>query len=249
MDHQPFISPEHARLIRRLETIAEVGEPIRRQIAALPLRIKTVAENEDIVREGDHPRESCLVLDGVICRYKLVAGGKRQILSLNFAGDLPDFQSLHLDAMDHHVSALVPSRVAFIPHEALLAAIHAMPELGDLFDRHSLIEASQFREWIANVGRRSALQRVAHIFCEVYLRMRALGLSSGDAISLPLTQTEIGDATGLSTVHVNRVMQELRRRGLIASNGNLHTFSNWEGLREAGDFDPLYLHLRPEARP
>lgn len=231
------------RLVRQLKSIAFVSQAEIDAIGTLPFRTRSVAENRDIVREGDRPTESCLVLDGLVCRYKMVMDGRRQILSLHFAGDMPDLQSLHLDAMDHGLSALTPARLAFVPHDALRETIRRLPRLADIFTRHALIDASIFREWIANIGRRPARERVAHMFCEVYTRMHALGIVDQDSFKLPMTQAELGDATGLSSVHINRTLQSLRKDGLISTHGDVHTVSNWERLRELGDFDPAYLHL------
>ncbi len=237
-------SPEHALMLAQLESIARLSEADRAILASLPLRMKDIAENRDVVREGDHPTESCLVVSGMVARYKMVAGGRRQILSFHFPGDLPDLQSLNLDVMDHSIVALVRTRVAFIPHDAIRRAIASHAGVRDAVVRHALIDGSMFREWIANVGRRTARERVAHIICECFVRMRALGIVAQDTFKLPLTQSEIGDAAGLSNVHVNRTMKDLQRSGLISTSGQTHSILDWRQLQEAGDFNPAYLHLR-----
>ena len=111
--------------------------------------------------------------------------------------------------------------------------------------RHALIDGSIFREWVANVGRRTALERIAHLMCETYSRMLALNLVQPGSFELPLTQTELGDATGLSNVHVNRTLQQLRKLGLITTNKRMHSILDWDLLKETADFNPAYLHLRP----
>jgi CRP-like cAMP-binding protein len=237
------VSQDHARLIRQLETIAVLSDEDRAALAALPLRVKSIGENRDIIREGSKPTESCLVLEGLVCRYKMVAGGRRQILSFHLPGDLPDLASLYLPRMDHSIAALTPARVAFIPHEAIRNIIRKHVSLAETLTRHALIDGSIFREWIANVGRRTALERIAHVMCETYVRMRALGLVKLEAFDLPLTQAELGDATGLSNVHVNRTLQELRKLGVITTVKKVHTIVDWEMLKETADFDPAYLHL------
>ncbi len=244
-----LVSHDHARLIAQLESIGDVGDAEKAVLATLPLRIRHFPANRDIVRQGDKPNECCLILDGFVCRYKLVAHGRRQILSLHFAGDLPDLQSLQLTQMDHSLGALSAARVAFIPHEAMRAIIRQFPSVGDLLLRHALIDASIFREWIANVGRRTAYERIAHLLCEVQVRMKALQIADGDRFELPLTQTALGDATGLSTVHVNRTLQELRRDDVIQTEGKFYSVRNWERLQEIADFDISYLHMRAEAAP
>ena len=238
------VSPDHARLILQLGSIAVLDDADRLALSGLPFRLKTITENRDIAREGSRRTESCLVLDGLVCRYKMVAGGRRQILSFHFSGDMPDLQSLHLDVMDHSLAALTAVRVAFIPHDAIRTIARKHAGIGDALMRHALIDGSIYREWIANVGRRTALERIAHVMCETYVRMRALELVSVGEFELPLTQAELGDATGLSNVHVNRTLQELRKLGLITTLKKKHTIVDWELLQETADFDPAYLHMR-----
>jgi CRP-like cAMP-binding protein len=243
------ISPHHARLIRQLETIAPLQSVDHAALAALPLRLKAVAENRDIVREGERPTECCLILDGLVCRYKVVAGGRRQIVSFHLPGDLPDLQSLHLDVMDHSLATLTPARVGFISHDDIRAVVNSYPRIRHALDKYVRVDGSIFREWVANVGRRTARERIAHVICECFVRMQALGLVHRETFELPLTQGEIGDATGLSNVHVNRTMQELRRQSLIHTRGKVHTILNWEQLQETADFRPAYLHFRPDFTP
>ena len=236
---------DHQRLIRRLKTIGELGEEECALIGALPMYQKRFNENADIVRQGDKPTECVLILDGLAGRYILASGG-RQILSLHFSGDMPDLQGLHLSVMDHGIFAMTPVRAAFIPHDAVRAIIRANDRIADVLVADMLIDAAIFRQWITNVGRRDAFARISHVFCEVFVRMRTLGLVQQDSFRLPMTQTEIGDATGLSPVHVNRVLQRMRREGLIVSKGDVHSIASWERLREAADFNEDYLHLRGE---
>ena len=244
MPRSSSVQTEHARLIRKLETIAELSSAEREAISRLPLRVEPIAENNDIVREGDSPSDCCLILEGFVARYKLLGQGQRQIFSFHIPGDIPDLQSLHLQIMDHSLGALTNCRVAFIPHQAMFDLINKQPRLTSVFWRDTLIDAAVFREWLAGVGRRSAHQRIAHLFCEVYVRLRSVGLADDWRFELPITQVELADALGLSSVHVNRVLQDLRRDGLIASTASSTQIRDWERLKAAGDFDPAYLHLR-----
>ncbi|GAC1333867.1 MAG: hypothetical protein NVSMB26_15660 [Beijerinckiaceae bacterium] len=148
--------------------------------------------------------------------------------------------------MDHSLATIVASKAAFIPHDALRDLSHAHPRIADVFWRDTLIDAAIFRQWLAGVGRKSAHDRIAHLFCEMFFKLKAVGLASADKFYLPITQTEIGDALGLSTVHVNRSIQELRGEGLITLIDHHLTIDNWEGLKETAMFDPTYLHLRDE---
>ncbi|HEX2560807.1 Crp/Fnr family transcriptional regulator [Phenylobacterium sp.] len=240
-------TPDHQRLIRKLKSIYRLDREDEMALGELPLRHKAVEENADVVREGDAPNECCLLLEGILCRYKIVGDGRRQILSFHIGGDVPDLQSLHLDVMDHSVGALTPCRLAFIPHEAMAALLRERPNLAAAFWRDTLIDAAVFREWLAGVGRRNSHQRVAHLYCEVFSRLEAVGLASNLNFPFPVTQAEIADALGLTPVHVNRVLQDLRRDGLIASDGRSLRILDWGRLTSAGDFDATYLHLRQAA--
>lgn len=236
-------SPEHARLIRKLETIAVLSAAEKRALAEIPLRLKSFGEDADLSREGEAPTECCLVVEGLVCRYRVLGAGQRQIMSLHLAGDIPDLQSLHLIVLDHSLGSLTPGRAAYLPHAAVRDLTDRFPNITAAFWRDTLIDASITREWLAGVGRRSAHQRVAHLICEVFVRSRALHLIEARLFELPMTQAELGDALGLSTVHVNRVLQDLRRDALIIWRGKSILIQDWERLRVAGDFDPAYLHL------
>jgi CRP-like cAMP-binding protein len=240
----PGFSSEHARLIRKLETIAVLSDEEKSALAGLPLRLKPFEENADLAREGDTPTECCLVVEGLVCGYKLLGAGQRQILSLHLPGDIPDLQSLHLGFLDHSLGSLTPGCAAYLPHAAVRDLTDHYPNITAAFWRDTLIDAAVTREWLAGVGRRSAHQRIAHLVCEVFVRSRALHLMEEALFELPVTQSELGDALGLSAVHVNRVLQDLRRDEVIAWRGKSILVKDWERLRIAGDFDAGYLHLR-----
>jgi CRP-like cAMP-binding protein len=237
------LHPEHNMMLRKLRSISPLSEDEQHWLMTLPLQMKTVGPDQDIVREGDRPGECCLVVEGFTCRYKLTAAGKRQIFSFHIAGDIPDLQSLHLKVMDHSLMTLTPCKLAFIPHQSLTEVTHRCPRVADVMWRDTLIDAAIFREWMMGIGRRPAETRIAHVLCEVLVKMRAVGLGNGLACELPITQTELGDALGLSTVHVNRSLQELRAGGLIKWRRGALSVLNWDGLKKAGEFDPTYLHL------
>lgn len=242
----PQIAPRQ-QLITKLETIADVSPEAKAALNDLPFRLKSYPENADIVRQGDRPADCCLIAEGFVCRYKVLGEGQRQIMSFHIPGDIPDMQSLHLGFMDHSLGALTPTVVAFIPHAAVLEVTAAYPEISHLFWRDTLVDGAVLREWLASVGRRSAHQRIAHLICEVYVRLRAVGLADGPSFELPVTQAELADALGLSSVHVNRVLQDLRQDGLISYRGKFVVIGDWERLQAAGDFDIHYLHLKDDA--
>jgi CRP-like cAMP-binding protein len=238
-----LLNSDHDRLIRKLESIAVLSDQDREAVRGLPLSVRDYPADQTIIFEGDRPHQCCLVLTGFLCRFKDLPNGGRQIMSFHIPGDVPDLQSLHLKVMDHSLGTLEPSKLAFIPHRALLDLTARYPNLTAAFWRDTLIDGAIFREWLTGVGRRSSYGRMAHLFCELYVKFKAVGIAEDHSFRLPLTQSEIGDALGLSTVHVNRSMQELRKNGLIASKGKFLSIENWEGLKQAGEFDPTYLHM------
>jgi CRP-like cAMP-binding protein len=247
MSEPAELHPEHNILIRKLRSISPLTDEEMHCLSTLPFLTKSLPADQDIVRERDRPSECCLVVEGFACRYKLTDEGKRQIFSFHMPGDIPDLQSLHLKVMDHSLMTMTPSKLAFIPHESLSKTMRTCPRVADILWRDTLIDAAVFREWMMGIGRRSAYTRIAHLMCEVLVRMTAVDLTSGDQCEWPITQTEIGDALGLSTVHVNRSLQELRGNGLIELTGRSLRVLNWEGLKTAGEFDPTYLHLHGDA--
>lgn len=242
----PTLPPEHARLLRKLRSLGEVSPEEAGAIAALPMRSRSYLPHQPILLEGDRPEACGLIVEGFVHRYKDLAQGSRQILSFHVPGDIPDLLTMELKSLDHSLAAVTATRVAFIPHEALRALGAAHPRLWALLWRDTLVDGSIFREWMVNLGRRSAHARIAHLICELMVRFRSVGLTEGHAVESPLTQAELGDAVGLSTVHVNRVLQELRREGLVEWRGRRISTQDWEGLTQAGGFDPGYLHLSPE---
>ena len=183
-----------------------------------------------------------------LCRYKIMPNGTRTIMAFYVPGEIPDAHSLHIDVMDDSLRSVGPSRVALIAHHAMRQLIHQHPGIGDAFWRDTLIDAAIFREWIVNVGSREAYSRIAHLLCEIFLKLKAVGLTNGTSFEFPITQSKIGEATGLSTVHVNRSVQALRADGLIVLERGRCTISDLERLKEAAMFDPTYLHLRGEQR-
>jgi CRP-like cAMP-binding protein len=236
--------PSLARLIRKLETITSLSDEDKTAILGLPVKLAELRADADIVRDGDRPSQCCMLVEGFLCRYKNLPDGKRQIMAFYVPGDIPDLLSLHIEVMDHSLATIVPSRVAFIPHAALARLIEQNPRIAGAFWRDTLVDAALFREWIVNLGSRDAYSRIAHLICEVYLKLKAVELTDGNSFEFPVTQSEIGDATGLSTVHVNRSVMELRKDGLIILEKGRCTISDIPRLEQAAMFDPTYLHLK-----
>lgn len=239
-------APDQHPLVRKLESITDLAPEERQALLDLPMRVQAIKADQDIVREGDSPSRCCLVLRGFVCRYKVTAPGKRQIMAFHIPGDIPDLQSLHLTTLDHSLGTITPCEVGFIRHEDIRDLVRRWPRIGDAFWRDTLVDAAIFREWMVGMGRREAYGRIAHLLCEMMTKLRAVGLADGVTCELPITQAQLGDALGLSTVHVNRVLQALRGNGLIALQGGTLTVLDWGGLTQAGEFDPTYLHLDPK---
>ena len=238
--------PDQHPLVRKLESITDLTPEERQALLDLPMKVQAIGADQDIVREGDRPSRCCLVLQGFACRYKMTLPGKRQIMAFHISGDIPDLQSLHLSILDHSLGTITPCEVGFIRHEDVRDLVRRFPRIGDAFWRDTLVDAAIFRAWMVGMGRREAYGRIAHLLCELLVRLRAVELADDHAFNLPVTQAELGDALGLSTVHVNRVLQELRGNDLITLRGGFLTVLDWDGLKTAGEFDPAYLQLDRE---
>lgn len=234
--------------ILKLEQRDWLSDDEKRVLESAISRIRVIEADEDIVHEGATPSESNLLLDGFAARYKIFSNGRRQITAIHVAGDFVDLHSFLLKAMDHGVLALTPCRVAVVPHAALERITDEHPHLTRLLWLNTLIDGAIHREWLTTMGRLSATAHMAHFMCELFLRLKAVGRTDGDTIQLPLTQAELGDTLGLSTVHVNRVLQELRKEGLIRWQGDALTILDWERLEAVGEFTPTYLNLQYEHR-
>ena len=232
-------------LVRKLDYWADLDAADEKAILDLPHRTKRLERHGYIVREREKTTHSCLMLSGFAIRHKIVAGGARQIVAIHMKGDMVDLQNSFLGVADHGVQVLTESEVAFIPREAIKKLAFERPNVGMAMWFDTLVDASIFREWIANVGRRDAQCRVAHLLCEFSLRLKVAGLGVETEYELPMTQEQIADTTGLTPVHVNRTLKSLEARGLIERRSSRTvTIGDWKKLAEAGDFDSNYLHLR-----
>ena len=243
--------PEHPlRLfIRKLDGIAALGADARQAIEQLPITVRTLTSRHDIVQLGDRPSQCCLILAGWACRYMLLDQGRRQILSFHMPGDIPDLLSLHLGVMDHSLCTVGPATVAFVSHKSVRELTARFPALAAMLWRETLVDASTFRGWMVGIGRRSATERVAHLFCELYVRQQALQLASDWRCSVPFTQTDLADALGLTNVHVNRVIRDLRKDGLATLRTGELVIHKWQELVALAEFDAVYLHLNAHETP
>jgi CRP-like cAMP-binding protein len=233
----------YAQLLAKLKSIADVPPSELNALAELQIFTRSFTRGDDIVRLHDKPAHCGLVLSGVVCRYKLVADGKRQIMAFHIAGDIPDLQSVHLQTMDHSIGALTATQVAFIRVEDMRRLIYSNPSICQVLWRDTLVDAAIGREWLMGVGRLPSESRVAHLLCELLCKHRAVGLASETSFPLPVTQQDLADALGLTPVHINRVLQDLRSRKLIELSRTTAVILDWDELELLASFDPTYLHL------
>lgn len=234
-------------VIQKLEQFGTLSARERRCIEGIDLVARQLESDQDLVREGDQASHCPFLLNGFACCYKTLESGQRQIMAFYVPGDLGNLTSLLLGKQDHSIGTLTPAKVVLIPQAVILDWMRQHPKIAEALWRAALIDAAVSREWIVNVGRRTAYQRTAHLLCEWMLRMRAAGLARGLACEMPLTQVELADALGLTSVHVNRTLQWLRSDGLIELGGGSLKVRSLHELKQAAGFDPTYLHQPVEA--
>jgi len=231
-------------MLRKLEYWEKLQDSDRAAILALPYSVRTLSQNDYVVREGQLVTQSCLLLSGFAIRSKIVADGHRQIVAIHMKGEMVDLQNSLLGRADHSVQMLTAGKIATIPSDEIMRIAFERPAIGRAMWIDTLVDASIFREWVANIGRRDAQTRIAHLLCEFALRLKVAGLGEQTNYELPMTQEQLADATGLTSVHVNRTLMSLGAAGLIErSNPRRIVIGDWRKLAVAGDFDSGYLHL------
>jgi CRP-like cAMP-binding protein len=233
-----------APLIRKLESLGRLSSVDRESVEAMALVSKQLKPGEQIALEGDEPSRCCLVVEGLLRRYSVLSNGNLQTLSIHVPGDIPDLQGLHLRTMDHTLASIGRSKVALIGHRDILEVLRKSPRLANLFWRESLVDAAVARAWVKVLGGQDVVGRLAHLACELYVRMKVMGLVRENSYPLPLTQVQIGETIGASVVHVNRMLKKLRSDGLLEHKEGRLVILNWDALSEMADFDPGYLNLR-----
>jgi CRP-like cAMP-binding protein len=238
----PDVHPTFEAMVKRLERRSPLGPENRQILLSLPHTLRRLGANAHIVRDGDAPEYCALLLSGFAFRYKLTGEGARQIISLHIAAEFLDLQNSFLGVADNSVQTLTECEVALVPIGVIHDLALTNPTIGRALWIDTLIDASIFREWVVNVGRRDSRARVAHMLCEFSLRLEAAGMARNHHYELPMTQEQLADAVGLTSVHVNRVLRQLEEEGLIDRNRRAITISDWARLRDAGDFNERYLH-------
>ena len=230
-------------MVTKLQMWTWLDDADRDAVLALPHRIRALRAHEFIVRDGDEPRHSCLILSGYAIRHKLTGSGGRQIMSIHMKGDIVDLQNSLLRSADHNVQTLTDVEAAFIPIAAIEELAVERPNLGKAMWNETLVDGAIFREWTLNIGRRDARTRMGHMLCEFALRLETVGLGEQCQYELPMTQEQLADALGLTSVHVNRTLKTLAAEGLIERTNRSVRIPDWKKLAEIADFDSRYLHL------
>lgn len=234
-------------LVLRLDAFTRLSQDDRAVIDRASRRsVREVDARRDLIREGDSPRFVYLMLDGWTCRYKTLPDGRRQIVAFFIPGDLCDLNIYILKEMDHSVGAITPIRVAEIGREEMDQLTVDHPRITQALWWNELVTVAIQREWTLNLGQRTAFERIAHLLVEMFLRLEAVAMTQGDSVAFPLTQVDLADATGLTPVHVNRTLQELRRAGLVELHNRRLTIPDMAALKDAAMFNDNYLHLNRE---
>jgi len=233
-------------LLHELMRHRDLDSTDRQAVLDLPVRIRALDPATYLVREGAQPRQCSVLMDGYAFRQKVTGDGSRQIMAVCIPGDAVDLQNMFLTTADHAVQMLTKGTVADLKREDMQQLVLNRPAVGAAIIQMTLIEASILREWVVNVGRRAARERVAHLLCEFAVRLENRGLASGDGFELPMTQEQLADATGLTPVHINRVLKSLESDGLITRKRRFIQFDDWRALQNEGDFSRQYLHLPGE---
>ena len=238
-----MIEAHLAKLRKRDDISADEEQAIR----ALVAETQEVPADQVFIRQDKPLEVSTLLLEGIVCRYKDLKDGRRQIAQLHVAGDFVDLHSFTLKRLDHNLLSLTNCRIALIPHERLRDLTERFPHLTRVYWLMSNIDAAMSREWELSLGRRDAAAKVAHLFCEMYIRLGVVGLCEGNTCPFPLIQTEIAECVGLTPVHVNRTLQEMRRQGLVELKSKRLVIPDFQRLKDVAEFNPNYLYL--EKRP
>jgi CRP-like cAMP-binding protein len=236
--------------IRRLTELYELSADDERALLHVLGAPTAIPKARDIIADGSAPRSVSIIVSGVACRYKVLSASQRQILGFLLPGDVADDFAGNSTSIDHGVSAATNCVVERISRTAFLKLMDEYRNLARALWRYHLVQASIYRSWLINMRRRSAPERVAHLFCEQFIRLQAVDLAEqGRPIPFHVVQADLADATGMSAIHVNRTLQYLRSRQLIGRSPLKFEILDWEGLKELADFDPNYLQFAREDRP
>jgi CRP-like cAMP-binding protein len=232
--------------LKKLRQRAEISSEEERAIRGAVAGTRTVSADEIFVRSGEELNSSAILISGWMARSKDLPSGERQVTELHVVGDFVDLHGLTLKRLDHDLITLSECVVATVPHERLLEITSTFPHLVRAYWFLTNVDAAIHREWALSLGQRSAISRMANLFCELHMRLRVVGRTSGNSYEFPLTQRELSECLGLTVVHANRTLQELRRRGLVEVENRIVKILDRSGLEGLAEFDPAYLYLGPQ---
>jgi len=236
------------KLLLKLRKRDEISREEERALVDTIAEVEDVPAKQTVIKRGEALNRSVLLIDGLMCRYKDLRNGRRQITALHVAGDFLDLHGFTLKHLDHDVMSLSPSRVAYASHERLTRLTESYPHLTRLLWFSTNLDAAIHREWELSLGQRSGPAKAAHLICELYTRLEIVGLVREHDFELPLNQTELGECLGLTVVHTNRVLKELRERGLVQFRGGTVSIHDVDALKNFAGFDPTYLYLASYSR-
>ncbi|RYE04448.1 MAG: Crp/Fnr family transcriptional regulator [Sphingomonadales bacterium] len=236
---------KHLLKLRARDAVSAEEEAAIRELVS---EVREVQAKATLIRAEQRLDTSTLLLDGWMCRYKDLCSGQRQVTELHVAGDFVDLHSFTLKRLEHNIMALTPCRIGVVPHERLRALSERHPHLTRLYWLTTNIDAAGHREWELSLGRRHATARLAHLFCEMYARLELVGLTDGMRYTLPLTQLDLAECTGLTPVHVNRMLKELREQGIVEMRRNQVEIYDWKRLADVAEFNPAFLYIGQEPR-
>lgn len=234
--------------LKKLRARDDINAEEEQAIRALISQVIEIPADRTFVRHGEALHQSTLLLDGWLARAKDLQSGQRQIAELHVAGDFADLHGFTLKHLDHDLISVSPCRLALVPHDRLVDLTERFPHLTRVYWFSTNLDASIHREWTLSLGRRSALSRMAHLFCELNIRLAIADRAENDSYDFPLTQVELGECLGLTAVHVNRTLQELRRMGLVEMQNRRVTILDLKSLKGIAEFDPAYLYLEKRER-
>jgi CRP-like cAMP-binding protein len=237
----------HDLLVAKASEHGTILQADKAALKELPFTMRQVAPGEDVIRQGDTTDAAVFISSGTLARYHTLPNGERQYLTVHIKGDMPDVQSLFLNEMDHSLCALDQTAIALFKHDALRRVFVQRPGLAFAFWRLTLVDAAIFRQAITNNSARAPVHRLAHFFCEIYARARQAGIAADGSCALPLTQTQLGQALGMSHISINRALRALREAGHVDHRVGRLEIHDWRALAEAGSFDPTYLHISKDS--
>lgn len=229
--------------IKKVRRRIDVSAEEERSIQGLVSETRRVGPDQVLIREGEPLSNSLMLTSGWLSRNKDLPGGERQVLHLHVSGDFADLHGYTLKRLDHDVMTLSECEIAVVPHERIQRLIERHPRLGRYYWFSTNLDAAITREFVLSLGQRSALSRMAHLFCELHVRLCIVDQARPDGFEFPLTQRELSECLGLTVVHVNRTLQEMRRRGLVELESRQLTILDKAGLEAVAEFDPGYLYL------